>query len=173
LSLRRVLLGVVVILAVVGAGGLLGRWATNALAAKRDMELMNLLAAEDTDGSGPLHWAAHLGRTGVARRLLELGANPNERNGSDETPLHKAAVKGRLEIAQLLLAKGAEANARDALGWTPLCVAAGAGQKAMVQLLLEKGADASAQDNRGFAPLQAALANDHQDCADLLRARAR
>ena len=53
-------------------------------------------------GSTPLYWAAYLGKTHLARRLLEKGADPNRLAGDGHTTLDIAEDKGRTETAALL-----------------------------------------------------------------------
>jgi ankyrin repeat protein len=57
--------------------------------------------------STPLYWAAYLGRTDLARPLLEAGADPNRLAGDGRTPLDAAEDAGRTETAALLRQHGA------------------------------------------------------------------
>jgi ankyrin repeat protein len=61
--------------------------------------------------STPLYWAAYLGRTQLAQRLLEKGADPNRLAGDGRTPLDIAEEKGRAETAALLRQHGARPSA--------------------------------------------------------------
>jgi ankyrin repeat protein len=61
----------------------------------------------------PLHAAAFLGRTAIARFLLEHTADVNARDKYHPTPLHKAVERGNLDITQLLLGYGADVNVLD------------------------------------------------------------
>ena len=93
------------------------------------------------------------------------------------TPLHLAAYFGHVEGVRLLLAAGAEvgAAARNDLGVQPLNSAAAsqvAGARvAVARLLLDAGADPNAEIAGGFRPLDAALQNDDEALAALLRER--
>ena len=90
-----------------------------------------------------LMWAAATGRVAAVRRLIELGADPNERStfggpqhGEGTVPLHLAAQSGHLEVIRALLEAGADTTVRDALfdgtpeGWADYC-----GQPAAAELL--------------------------------------
>ena len=74
----------------------------------------------------------------TARRLLELGADPNIYRNS--TPLHQASSCGLLEVVRLLLSYGAKVNVKDKEGKTPFQVAASKGHHEITELLLEHGA---------------------------------
>jgi ankyrin repeat protein len=57
-------------------------------------------------------------------KLLERGANVDEKNGAGETALHQAARNNCAAIVQLLLVKGAKIDATDYDGDTALHIAA-------------------------------------------------
>src|SRR5262249_42316215 len=68
-------------------------------------------------GNTPLRVAAVLGRTQVARMLIDRGADVQARGGiAFATPLHAAAWYGHPEVAQILLERGAQLEARDERG---------------------------------------------------------
>jgi len=71
-------------------------------------------------GWRPLHFVAKHGCIDFAKRLIDSGANPNERADSpeEETPLMIAARNGRSEFAKFLLAEGADTNLRDRNEWS-------------------------------------------------------
>jgi hypothetical protein len=71
-----------------------------------------------------LHSAAQAGRLADVRRLLEQGADPNAREGGDNTyPLHWAAAGSHVEIARALLDAGGDVHGvgdvhmMDVIGW--------------------------------------------------------
>jgi ankyrin repeat protein len=61
--------------------------------------------------STPLYWAAYLGKTQLARRLLQKGADPNRLAGDGRTALDLAEEKGHTETATLLREHGARRTA--------------------------------------------------------------
>ena len=98
---------------------------------------------------------------GVARLLLERGADVNVRIQNQLTPLHLASRRGKLEMTRILLDHAAKIDAMSSLGNTPLyevilakyeCEEAGMG---VARLLLERGADVNAQNKIQWAPLHA------------------
>ena len=60
-----------------------------------------------TYGSTPLHVAAWAGQTAVVAELLAAGANPRERNATDDTGLYWAARLGFKDIVAMLRDAGA------------------------------------------------------------------
>jgi hypothetical protein len=59
-------------------------------------------------------------RLGHIRVLLAAGANPNRRNGNNQTPLHIAVLHRAPELVKLLLEYKADVNAPDGDASTPL-----------------------------------------------------
>lgn len=97
--------------------------------------------------------AAKGGNAAAVQRVLERGADVNERTSQGKTPLMLAASEGHAEVVRLLIQQGAEVDVADSYGTTALIVAATAGHAEVVALLLEHGADPKAQDSSGGSPL--------------------
>ncbi|MBW2142575.1 MAG: tol-pal system protein YbgF, partial [Deltaproteobacteria bacterium] len=107
----------------------------------------------DRQGRTPLHLAAALNRTHMAKLLLDKGADVNADSRSYVfiyTPLHEAAKSGSIETAESLIANGAKIDKGEYIRrkeWaehfslTPLHLAVKHHRLEMVKLLLEKGAD--------------------------------
>lgn len=74
------------------------------------------------DGQTPLHFAAIMGHSGIAKYLLENSAQTNVQDSSGATPLHEAVRYGHTDIVKLLLDSGANINAEDNLGKTPILI---------------------------------------------------
>ena len=69
--------------------------------------------------AAPLHDAAKQGNTKAIVALLDVGADPNERDTNHASPLHWAANRGHTEAIVALLDAGADPNARDRGRVTP------------------------------------------------------
>ena len=103
-------------------------------------------------------------------RCLQMGAEPNARDGSGFTPLHFAAMSETGEAVTALLEAGADPNARDRLGSTPLH-SARTGEA--VTALVEAGVDPNARTEDGNAPLHlAAMSETGETVTALLEAGA-
>ena len=101
--------------------------------------------------AAPLTQAAWGGHVGMARLLLDAGAQVNQRDFiANYTPLHWAASSERSSpaLVELLLARGADVNAEGGqpvdnfLGatFTPLALARKRGDTPIVHALLKAGA---------------------------------
>ena len=83
----------------------------------------------------PLHSAAAGNHTGIARMLVENGAQVNIRQQAGVTPLHSAAQNGNLELLILLLENGADVNVRMEGGRLPSDVAREKGFQEIADIL--------------------------------------
>ena len=135
------------------------------LAKAHPMDLMD--TAKGGYHGTPLHAASYKGHLGVARALIEVGADVNEPAG-DRTPLHAAHYGGRLEVMEFLLRYGANVNARDALNHTLLHRASRDGQLETLAILLNHGADINARNRNGWTPLHWAALRGHVEVTERL-----
>jgi ankyrin repeat protein len=101
--------------------------------------------------------AAKSGNLADARKLLDTGADVNERDSDQWTPLMYAANFRNAEMVSELLAKKADVNAKNVYGWTALMLAARKGNKDSVAMLLDAGADVNAANSKGSTPLLLAV----------------
>ncbi len=105
--------------------------------------------AAQGDGMTALHWAASNRDTGLARMLVEAGANigAGTRIGR-YTPLHVAAQAGAGEVVEILVAAGAGPDAPITVGGAarPLHLAAASGSARAVMALVAAGADVNAAE---------------------------
>ena len=111
-----------------------------------------------------LHVAAALGQTGLARTLLDAGADLKTRDAAGKTALHRAAWGHNPGMVDLLLRAGADANAPDKDGRTPLHAAADSSARPRTaELLLKAGADPGARDKQGLTPVELAATSGYDD----------
>jgi hypothetical protein len=96
----------------------------------------------------PLIKAAALGDLARVRKLLDQGADPNQRGWMGGTALLHAASRGHSEVVKLLLSRGGDPNQSRDYGITPLHWAA-TGE--IAQLLLAANARVDAKQTRAMA----------------------
>ena len=101
----------------------------------------------------PLHVALRSGHAGVARLLLEHGADAKAQDGDKSTPLLLASRGGHAEVARVLLKHGVDPEVQDEDGWSPLEVASFHGHVEVARVLLEHGADVKNRDTDNRTPL--------------------
>lgn len=124
--------------------------------------------AAQADGMTALHWAAYLDELGMAKMLIEAGAEVEAQNRYGVSPLSLACGNGATKMVQLLLKKGANANGSLATGETVLMTAARTGRLGAVKALLAKGAEVDAQEKRGQTAMMWAAAEGHAAVVDAL-----
>ena len=73
----------------------------------------DLNVKEAMGGSSPLIMAALLGKTDMAKALIDAGANLNLKNNDGSTALHIAAFFCRPDIVKMLLAKRADRTIKN------------------------------------------------------------
>jgi len=125
-------------------------------------------AAENPDGSTPLHWAVQHDDVAKVKSLLATGADAKATNRYGVPPLHLACVNGNEAIVTALLDAGADANTTLRGGETVLHTAARTGRVGPVKALLTRGAKVDAADRKGQTPLMWAAADGHTEVVELL-----
>ncbi len=162
---------------VVGASTLQAGEIHQAVAAGDSARVARLLRADpglvrvangDRAAELPLHIAAGAGRVGIARLLLEAGAEVDGPDSDESTPLDVAVVRRQREMARLLLDRGSNVNHRDRNGGYALSFAVSGGDTAIVRMLLEAGADLNYLSLQGTTLLHLAGSRGLWDLADLL-----
>lgn len=108
--------------------------------------------------------------TGMAKWLLEQGADVNARSETGFTPLMFAATKGSDTTAQVLLEAGADVNLKGYLGMTAVMDAAAFGKTKILAMLLAAKADANASNDKGQTALLMAKAKNFGEAVTLLEA---
>jgi ankyrin repeat protein len=128
-------------------------------------------AAEHEGGHTELMRAALEGRTETVKRLLESGADVNERDDEGRTALMFAVTNIHNDSARALLDHGADVNVTAKDGSTALMLGASAGDIESVRDLLSKGADVSAKFTQtGKTALMLAKEKTSTDIIQLLEA---
>ncbi|XP_048552737.1 protein TANC2-like [Triticum urartu] len=133
------------------AGLLQGLGALHVAANRGRMEVCRYLVEElqvdvnavDKGGRTPLFFAISCKGVGIAKYLLDHGADPNKSCHNGLSPLHEATTSGDCETVRLLLAKGAYVDPVAFCG-TPLHCAATQGHDGILKILLDHNADAGA-----------------------------
>ncbi|KAE8805924.1 protein fem-1A [Hordeum vulgare] len=162
------------VLRVEDAGLLQGLGALHVAAIRGRLEVCRYLVEElhvdvngvDKGGRTCLFFAILSKDVGIAKYLLDHGANPNKVNNDGISPLHQATVSGDCEAVKLLLAKGAYVDPVASCG-TPLHCAATEGHADILKILLDHNADRNKMVD-GKTPLIAAVDADSRNCMLLL-----
>src|SRR5690606_18967125 len=123
-------------------------------AMQRDLDTVRGLLAEglsDVNAPGPhatpaLHWLVRIEELELTTRLLDAGADVNQRDGLGNAALSLAIENRDVDMVQLLLDRGADANTPDVAGETPLMQAARTGAPGIVRAILERGVDVDARE---------------------------
>ena len=154
------LLAAVVLVAAVPATAQLGRSeGYTFLQAVRDSKNNDVLAAinkpgsqiintrDITTGEGALHIVVKRGDAAYTSFLLAKGADPNLRDGRNNTPIMLAVESGHGELVPLLLAGRANPNLANASGETPLIRAVQRRDLGLVRALVAGKADPDQRDS--------------------------
>lgn len=119
--------------------------------------------ARARNGDTALMIAAFKGKKDAVNKLLEKGAEPNQKGWA---ALHYAAFVGNNEIVKILLDRSAYIDAESPNKTTPIMMAARAGHILTVKLLLDEGADATLKNDQGLTAIDFARQNDHENIAE-------
>jgi ankyrin repeat protein len=133
-----------------------------------------LIDAKQVDGTSPLYHAGLAGNAAACGRLLEEGADVNNRNNDNLwTILICAVAENRIAIAEQLLGwHGIEINAADDILNTALHIAAERGRTRMVRLLLQHPEiQINPKNHMGWTPLSKAAFAGHIEVVRLLLER--
>jgi ankyrin repeat protein len=101
-----------------------------------------------SDGTTPLHWAAHNSDIAAVEKLIKSGADVNAKNEYGATPLLLAASNNNAEVLERLLKGGANPNLAGADGMTALMIVARNTNVKAAKVLLDHGADVNAAEQQ-------------------------
>jgi len=131
-----------------------GRWEEYFVKVGRGKGALNGAAK---DGWTALHFAARQNSAEVIAKLIEMGADFDQKTVMGRTPLAVAVRYNKTtEAASCLLRHGASPEATDNEGDTPLHTAAQQGFIDAIVTLIEVGADTDATNRFGWTPLHKA-----------------
>ena len=100
--------------------------------------------AEAPIAAQPLYLAAVAGHFDLARWLLQMGANLNDRASDGTTAFYAACEEGQVAILHLLRDYGADMVAVDQDGTSPALIAAACGHVDVLRMLHRSGVDLQA-----------------------------
>ncbi|KAL3488850.1 ankyrin repeat-containing domain protein [Aspergillus germanicus] len=115
----------------------------------------------------PLIYAAVGGHAGVAKLLIDAGANVNASGGLSEHPIIVAVTYGHVHDVRVFLDARAKLNLR-VRGGTLLSYAASKGHIEVVKLLLAARGSIFWEHDEGRGALEEAIQNGHQDVVRFL-----
>jgi ankyrin repeat protein len=119
----------------------------------------------------PLFEAMARGDNAEAKRILALGADPNEGRFLGFSPVFFAVQNQDLDLLRAMVAKGADLNAKDRTGSTTLMWAAfnETGDAALVNELLRLGVDPNTANQSGETALTWALRRGYTPAVSALK----
>lgn len=118
--------------------------------------------------SASLSYEIIFGTRETVLKLIQAGANVNEKDAYGFTPLIEATLKGDIEIATTLLAQGAKIDQQDVSGQIALQWAVNRNQKVFCELFLKHKANPNHHSSDGQPLLVNPVLRDQQDLIDLL-----
>lgn len=122
----------------------------------------------DTSHQENIVAAVSNGEVSLVKRLLESGADVNQR-GPDSKPLLLIATEKRnLDMAKLLVQHGADVNSQDNILNSPFLYAGASGYTEMVKLYLDHGADFKIFNRYNGTALIPACERGHVETVKLL-----
>lgn len=96
------------------------------------------LDEKDIDGATPLLISIAIGKSDIAKALINMGADVNKPDNEGVTPLHIACQEGNIELVKLLIEKGADIRSKTAKGNYPIMLAIANDNEVLSRILFEK-----------------------------------
>lgn len=120
--------------------------------------LLDAGASPKTKGGGTsvLNAAAYQGNELLVKKIIELGADTNQRDGSGHMPIASAILNEKIGIVELLLKVGVDSNSKSAGGSAILIGAVAGGNLELCRLLIKHGAAPDTGNADNFTPLMMA-----------------
>jgi ankyrin repeat protein len=134
----------------------------------RDITLILIENRADSTEGSILHLALDNRQYGIAKSLIEHGANVESTDEHGNTPLHRAVDARQWEVVKALFDRRISADIENAEGETPLHIAARRADGRMVQALLDYGADRNKQDKTKATPLHRAVESGQMEIVETL-----
>ena len=119
----------------------------------------------------PLHQAILRRKSGIARLLIERGADVEAPDSSQRTPMHLAVERSDGGMVKFLLERKVDLTKQDRIGWTALHHAAAKDRVEIARLLLEGGANPNRLSELGGTALHEAAAGAGVEMVRLLLER--
>jgi hypothetical protein len=125
---------------------------TEKVLATANVHIADRVNTRDSWGNTPLTIAAENGHDGMARLLLDKGAEVNAQGGHYGNALYAASQGGHEQVVKMLLDKGADVNAQGGHYGNALQAASSRGHEQVVQVLLNAGAHQHQEDGSMSGP---------------------
>ncbi|XP_048745066.2 tyrosine-protein kinase HTK16-like [Ostrea edulis] len=127
--------------------------------------------AKNELGTTALHDAAKYGKTAIAKKLIDKGADVHSKDRAGFTPLHRACSANYADVVAVLIKHGkADPQIRSPkTGWVALHEAAMKGNAECIKKLLQFHAPMMPRADDGQTPLDLAKRYNRQDCIPHLR----
>ncbi len=152
----------------------IGALDTVAFLVERGLAVQSIYRFVDGSSTSPLLVALGAGHAGVARFLIERGADLNYSDGFAGHSLSYALMSNLPEVARELIERGADLRAAQNIGEVPPILFAAyneRGRPDIVRLLLEKGVDINSQNDIDETALTWARKRGETELAKFLEAR--
>ncbi|MCI0506385.1 MAG: ankyrin repeat domain-containing protein [Gammaproteobacteria bacterium] len=127
------------------------------------LALLTQVSACSSERYTALMNAARNGDTEAVRKMLDLGADADQKTTRGKTALMLAAAGGYTDTVKLLADRGADVNTRDNYDTTAIIAAATAGHPETSATLLAYGADPMFKDTSGGSALSNATFFGHTE----------